>query len=78
MISIKKVNNGFKLLYCRECGKMTKRDDLFKIVCEENNDITLSITICTDCLIKLHDLIEDTLSTDKAIYQPLIEFSNLE
>lgn len=68
MISIKKVNSSLKLLYCRECGKITKRDNLFKIVCEENNDITLSITLCTDCLVKLHNLIEDTLSTDKAIY----------
>ena len=68
MISIKKVNNGLKLLYCRECGKITKRDDLFKIVCEENNDITLSIIMCTDCLGKLHDLIEGALATDKAIY----------
>lgn len=68
MISIKKVSTELKLLYCRECGKITKRDNLFKIVCEENNDITLSIIICTDCLVKLHDLIEDTLDTDKAIY----------
>lgn len=68
MISIKKVSNELKLSYCRECGKITKRDDLFKIVCEENNATTLSITLCTDCLGKLHNLIEDTLVTDKAIY----------
>ena len=68
MIKIKKVNNGLTLLYCRECGKITKRDDLFKIVFEEDNDSTLSIIMCTDCLVKLHDLIEDTLGTDKAIY----------
>lgn len=68
MISIKKVNSSLKLLYCRECGKIIKRDDLFKIVFEEDNDITLSITLCTNCLVKLHNLIEDTLSTDNAIY----------
>lgn len=58
MISIKKVNNGLKLSYCRECGKITKRDDLFKIVCGENNDTTLSIIMCTDCLVKLHNSIK--------------------
>lgn len=68
MISIKKVNNGLKLLYCRECGKIIKRDDLFKIVFEEDNDITLSTTLCTDCLVKLHNLIEVALGTNKAIY----------
>ena len=68
MISIKKVSTELKLLYCRECGKITKRDNLFKIVCEENNDITLSTTMCTDCLVKLHNSIEDALATDKAIY----------
>lgn len=68
MISIKKVSNGLKLSYCRECGKITKRDDLFKIVCEENNATTLSITLCTDCLVKLHNLIEGTIGTNKAIY----------
>ena len=68
MISIKKINNELKLSYCRECGKITKRDDLFKIVCEENNDITLSIILCTDCLVKLRNLIDGALDTNKAIY----------
>lgn len=68
MISIKKVNNGLKLLYCRECGKITKRDDLFKIVFKEDNDITLSTTLCTDCLVKLRNLIYGALDTNKAIY----------
>lgn len=68
MISIKKVSNELKLSYCRECGKIAKRDDLFKIVCGENNDTTLSIIMCTDCLVKLHNLIEVAIGTNKAIY----------
>lgn len=68
MISIKKVSNELKLSYCRECGKLTKRDNLFKIVFEENNATTLSTIMCTDCLVNLHNLIEGALGTDKAIY----------
>lgn len=68
MISIKKVTTELKLSYCRECGKLTKRDNLFKIVCEENNATTLSIILCTDCLVKLHNLIYGALDTYKDIY----------
>lgn len=68
MISINKVSTELKLSYCRECGKLTKRENLFKIVCEENNATTLSTIMCTDCLVKLRNLIECALDTDKAIY----------
>jgi len=69
MIKIKKVNNGLKMMCCCECGKMTTVDDLFKIKYDATySDSQLSVIMCTDCLVKLHNLIEDALDTDKVIY----------
>ena len=68
MIKIKKVSTELKMLYCRECGKMTKRDDLFSVEYITEGGVSLKTTMCTDCLVKLHNLIEDALDTDKVIY----------
>lgn len=69
MIKIKKVNNGLKMMCCCECGKMTTVDDLFKIKYDATySDSQLSVIMCTDCLVKLHNSIEDALDTDKVIY----------
>lgn len=69
MIKIEKVNTGLKMMCCCECGKITKKEDLFKIKYNATySDLYLSVIICTDCLVKLHNLIEDALDTDKVIY----------
>lgn len=68
-IKIKRVNTGLRMMCCCECGKMAKTDDLFKIKYDATySDSSLSVIICTDCLVKLHNLIEDALDTDKVIY----------
>lgn len=67
MIRVKKVSTEFKILPCRECGKMTKRDDLFSIECITKGG-ALQIIMCTDCLVKLHNSIEDALDSDKVVY----------
>lgn len=67
MIKIKKVDNGLVMSHCRECGKMTKRDDLFSIECITKGG-ALQIVMCTDCLVKLRNSIEDVLDTNGASY----------
>lgn len=68
MIKIKKVSTELKMLYCRECGKMTKRDDLFSVEYITEGGVSLKTTMCTDCLVELHNSIEDALDTNGAIY----------
>ena len=69
MIKIEKVSTGLKMMCCCECGKMAKKEDLFKIKYSATySDSDLSVIICTDCLVKLDNLIEDALDTDKVIY----------